>query len=105
MASTAAAAIAAYNANHNVAAQTVADSAADLLNYLSGLQALAVAGKLVSVSLSGTSNSVTATQAASLATLRNFALSAGATLLVADTAANLLAPANAAGVGNNGEED
>ena len=47
------------------------------------------------VSLTGTTNSVTATQATTLASLRGFALASGATLLVSDSAANLLANAPA----------
>ena len=48
-------------------------------------------------SLSG-SNTVSATQATALTALHNFTLASGATLLVSDTAANLLAGSFAAGV-------
>ena len=50
------------------------------------------------MSLTGTANTVTAAQATSLAALAGFALASGATLVVADTAANLLASGNAAGI-------
>ena len=49
------------------------------------------AAKATSVSLTGTTNSVTAAQATTLAALHGFALASGATLLVSDSAANLLA--------------
>ena len=51
--------------------------------------------KATAVTLSGTTNTVTAAQATVLAALSGFALAPGATLVVSDTAANLLA--NAAG--------
>ncbi len=57
MAVTAAQAISGYNANQNVAAQVVADTSANLLTYLSGLQTLKTAGKLASTTLIGTSGS------------------------------------------------
>ena len=76
------------------AALVVADSAADLL--ASGSKA--AEDLATTVSLSGSSNTVTAEQAAALAVLHGFGLGSGATLVVADTASNLLAGSNAAGV-------
>ncbi len=64
---------------------TVSDNAADLLANLAG------AAKATSVTLTGTSNIVTAAQAASLAALKGFVLTTGATLAVDDTAAQLSA--------------
>ena len=72
----------------------VADTAANLL--LAGNTA--GVAKATTVQLTGTSNSITAAQANTLAGKPNFALASGATLVVADTAANLLLAGNAAGV-------
>ena len=52
--------------------------------------------KATSVQLIGTPNIVTAAQAAALVALTGFTVGSGATLVVADTAANLLLPSNAA---------
>ena len=95
---TAAQAIANYNANHSVAPQLVADSAADILAHLAGLQTLQTAGALASVTLTGTSNIVTASQAEAMAGLSGFTVGAGAGLTLADSASNLLSPSNAAGL-------
>ena len=54
--------------------------------------------KATTVSLSGTANTVTAAQANALIAMHGFALASGATLTVADTAANLLASGNTAGI-------
>ncbi|MGD1017038.1 MAG: Ig-like domain-containing protein, partial [Roseiarcus sp.] len=71
----------------------VADSAADLLNsaYAAGL------AKATSATLTG-SNGVSAAQAEALTKLKGFTVGSGASLAVSDSAANLLASANAAGV-------
>ncbi len=71
----------------------VADSAANLLDSANA----AGLAKATSVSLTGT-NTETAAQAEALSTLKGFALASGATLVVADGAANLLLAANAAGL-------
>ena len=63
----------------------VSDTAADLLANFAG------AGKATTVTLTGTSNTVTAAQAASLTALKGFVLTTGATLAVNDTAAQLSA--------------
>ena len=49
----------------------ISDTAANLISSLSGLQTLKTAGKLASVTVTGTSNTVTAAQAKSLAALTN----------------------------------
>ena len=49
--------------------------------------------------LTGTSNTVSAAQATALSALAAFGLASGASLAVSDSAANLLAGSNAAGVG------
>ncbi len=72
---------------------TVSDSAASLLNKNNA----AGLAKATSVTLRG-ANTETAAQAEALTKLKGFALGAGATLIVSDSAANLLASANAAGV-------
>ena len=54
--------------------------------------------KATTVKLTGTGNTVTAAQALTLVGKQNFALDTGATLVVGDTAANLLLTANSAGV-------
>ena len=97
MAVTAAQAISAYKANKNVAAQVVADTSANVLTNLAGLQALQAAGKLTSVSLTGP-NVSSAAQAKSIAGLPNLSLVSGATLVVTDTAANIILAGNAAGL-------
>ena len=94
---TAAQAIAAYNQNHSVAAQVVQDSTANLLLYYSGLTTLQTAGKLASVTASG-ANATNAAQATSLAGLPGFGLAFGATLVISDSAANLLSSTHAAGL-------
>ena len=53
MSVTAAQAIANYNANHNVAAQVVSDTAAHIMTKIDGLQTLATASKLASVAITG----------------------------------------------------
>ena len=75
-------------------ALVVADTASNLL--LAG-NADGVA-KATSVQLTGTSNTVTAAQALTFSGLTGFALGSGATLMVADTASNLLLAGNAAGL-------
>ena len=53
-----------YNANPNVAAQEVSDTAANIAASLDGLQTLTAANKLTSVSITGsTALSIAATQA------------------------------------------
>ena len=99
MAVTAAQAIANYNANHSVAAQVVADTEANLLTSLTGLQTLQSSSKLASVTLTGTTNSAAGAQTTSIAALTGFAVGIGATVVVADTAVNLLLAGNAFGVG------
>ncbi|MCX7378255.1 MAG: hypothetical protein NTY94_16110 [Alphaproteobacteria bacterium] len=91
-------AIANYTFNRNVASQIVEDGSANLITYLTGLGTLQTAGKLASVTLTGTNNSVTAAQATSIAGLTNFAVGSGATLVVADAAANLLLAGNGPGL-------
>ena len=71
----------------------VSDTASNLLD---NANAVGV-GKATTVRLTG-SNAVTAAQAKLLATKRNFGLAAGATLVVSDSAANLYAATNAAGL-------
>ena len=93
---TAAQAIANYNANNNVAAQAVADTSADLLSHLAGLQTMQVHGKLASVTLGGTSNVVSVSQLTSLSGLTGFAVATGAKLTVNDSASNLLTFASSA---------
>ena len=97
---TAALAIANYAVNNNVTSQVVADTAANLVSSLSGLAGLVSHSKLTSVTLTDNDPifQATAAQTASLASLPNFALATGATLLTRDTAANLLLPGNAAGL-------
>ena len=73
---------------------TVADSAADLLNAANA----AGLADATSVTLTGTSNVASATQAEQLAGLTDFALGSGAKLAVADSAADLLNAAYAAGL-------
>jgi hypothetical protein len=94
---TALAAIRAYNANHGIAPETIADSATDLLSYLTSFTVLLSAGKIASVTLTGT-NTVSAAQATKLAQLPGFSLGAGATLVVSDTAANLLSASFLSGI-------
>lgn len=94
---TAKAAITAYNANHQVAPMHIEDSAANLVTYFSALGPLITASKVASVMISGT-NKVTAAQAESLAGLPSLTLAIGATLVVADSAANLLLPGNSGGL-------
>ena len=98
MSVSAAQAIANWNANHAVAPQVVADTAANMVTYLSGLQTLQTAGALASVTLLGTGNRTGAAKLAVFIKLANFALAPGATLVAADTAANLLNPGYAAGL-------
>jgi hypothetical protein len=86
---TAVAAIRAYNTNKGIAPETIADSAADLLNNWTGFTPLLTAGKIASVTLTG-ANTVSAAQATKLAQLPGFSLEAGATLVISDNAANLL---------------
>ena len=97
MAVTAAQAISAYNANKNIAAQVVADTLANLITNIAGLQTLQAAGKMTAISLSG-SNLSSAAQAQSIAGLPNFSLASGATLVVTDTAANIILAGNATGL-------
>ena len=71
----------------------IADNATDLLNAANaGGEAVAT-----SFTLTGTTNSVTAAQAETLSKLKGFALGSGATLNIADNAADLLNAANAGG--------
>ena len=72
----------------------VSDSAANLL-MTTNAAGLAAA---TTVKLTGTSNTVTAGQAKTMQAMANFALDAGATLLVSDTAANILTGANLNGI-------
>jgi hypothetical protein len=96
MAVTAAQAIANYRANPNTAPQIVLDTGAALTASLADLLQLQAANDLTSVTLSGTGNSTTAAQLTSLVTLKGFALASGATLVVSDTAANLVIASKAA---------
>lgn len=97
MAVTAAQAIANHNANPATAPQAIADTAANLLAAIAGLVGLKAVGGISGVQLTGTANTVTASNAAILAQLPGFALATGATLAISDTSAHLLDPANAAG--------
>ena len=98
MAVTAFLAITNYTFNRNVVPQVVEDRSANLITYLTGLGTLQTAGKLASVTRTGTNNSVTAAQATSIAGLTKFAVGSGATLVVADAAANLLLAGNGPGL-------
>src|SRR5262249_22629601 len=60
---------------------------------------LTAEAKATTVILTGTSNTVTAAQATTLAGLHNFSLDPEAALTVSDTASNLLLPRNTAGIG------
>lgn len=95
---TAAAAVAAYNANHAIPPVLVADTVANLLAYLAGLQTLKSAGKLSSVTATGASNMVTASQAQALAGLPHFSVAAGGAVAVQDSANNLLSAAYVGGL-------
>ena len=77
------------------ASLTVSDTA---INLLSGTNSAGVA-LATTVMLKGTTNSVLASEAATLAAKPGFILAAGATLVVHGTAEALLTPANSAGVG------
>ena len=98
MSVTALQAIANYNANHSLVAQVVVDNSANMIISLAGLQTLKTARKLASTTVTGTANTVTATQATSLAALTGFMVGGEATLVVADSAANLLLVGNSTGV-------
>ena len=71
-------------ANIHVTSFTVADTSANLLANVASF------GKASSITLTGTSNTVTAAQYATLTGLTGFVFGAGATLNVADTASGLL---------------
>ena len=94
---TAAQALAAYAASHSIAAVVVVDAAANLYANAAALIVLANAGKLASVSISGT-NVMSAHLAEVLSGIPGVKLQAGATLVLNDTAANLLLSANAGAI-------
>jgi hypothetical protein len=86
-----------FNANFSNVPYIIADSAADLLSYLTFLNAMAAAGSIASVTLTG-ANTVSASQATTLAQLPGFSLDAGATLVVADTGPHLTSISFLAGI-------
>lgn len=94
---TAAQALAAYAASHSIAAVVVIDTATNLYANAAALIVMSNAGKLASVSISGT-NLMSAHQAEVLSGLPGVKLQGGATLVVNDTAANLLLSANAGAI-------
>src|SRR5471030_302825 len=94
---TARVAVSNYNANLSTVPYIIADSAADLLSYLTYLNTMAAAGRIASVTLTG-ANTISAIQATKLAQLPGFSLDAGATLVVADTGANLASVSFLAGI-------
>ena len=78
--------------NRNVAAQVVTGTASDLTSdlALSQVNALVAAGKLLSVTVTGQANTVSAINMAKLVAMPKFALGAGATFEVKDSAANII---------------
>jgi hypothetical protein len=94
---TARVAVSNYNANLSTVPYIIADSAADLLSYLTYLNTMAAAGRIASVTLTGV-NTISAIQATKLAQLPGFSLDAGATLVVADTGAHLASVSFLAGI-------
>jgi hypothetical protein len=94
---TAKTAITDYDNNMQLSPLHIQDSASNLLTYLSQLGPLISASKIASVVISGT-NTVTAAQAESLSGLPSLSLATGATLVVSDSAANLLLTGNTAGL-------
>ena len=90
-------AIAAYTANHNMAATAISDTAANLIANLTGLQTLQRASKITAVTLLPGAYNISAANAAALAALPTFSRGT-ATLTIGDSATALLSSANAAGL-------
>ena len=97
MSVTAAQAIAILAANPNAPPQIIVDTATNLIANMTALQALGANNQLASVTLTGT-NTVNNWRASQMAGLPRFSLAPGATLMVADSAYQLLNPDYAAGL-------
>ena len=95
---TAAQALAAYAASHSIAPVVVVDTASNLYADAAALIVMFNAGKLTSVSISGT-NVLSAHQAEGLSGIPGIKVQAGASLVLSDTVANLLSAANAGALG------
>ncbi len=94
---TAAQAVAILAANPNAPPQIIVDTATNLIANMTALQALGANNQLASVTLTGT-NTVNNWRASQMAGLPRFSLAPGATLMVADSAYQLLNADYAAGL-------
>jgi hypothetical protein len=74
------------------------DTAENLLAEISNLQSLQSTRKLISVTVTGINNNISSSQAATLGSLTGFNTATGSTLVVSDSASNLLVPTNALGI-------
>ena len=98
MSVTSAQAVAILAANPSAPPKIIVDTATNLIANMTALQALGAAKQLASVTLAGTSNTVNNWRASQMAGLPRFSLAPGATLVVADSAYQLLNADYAAGL-------